>query len=89
MTMVAMNMVSAEWFSRVSFQLRRCPQGVASVLCKKTPIFRSRRLKLDHLTVRILSFQQFLIGISHVEQFYRQSNLGFKIITGTQTVTSK
>ncbi len=38
-------------FSGVSFHLRRCPQGVVSVLCKKTPIFRSRRSKLDHLTV--------------------------------------
>ncbi len=34
-----------------SFHLRRCPQGVASVLCKKTTIFGSRRSKLDHLTV--------------------------------------
>jgi hypothetical protein len=49
--MAAMNMVSARGLSGVSFHLRSCPQGVASVLCKKTPIFRSRRLKLDHLTV--------------------------------------
>ncbi len=35
----------------VSFHLRRCPQGVASVLFKKTPIFGSGRSKLDHLTV--------------------------------------
>jgi hypothetical protein len=55
MAMVAMNMVSTEGFSGVSFHLKRCPQGVASVLCKKTPIFGSRRSKLDHLTV--LSFQ--------------------------------
>jgi hypothetical protein len=34
----------------VSFHLR-CPQGVASVLCEKTPIFRSRRSKLENLTV--------------------------------------
>ncbi len=39
------------FFSGVSFHLRRCPQGVASVLCKKTPILGSRRSKLDHLTV--------------------------------------
>ncbi len=51
MTMAAMNMVSKAGFSGVSFHLRRCPQGVASVLCKKTPIFESRRSKLDHLTV--------------------------------------
>ncbi len=49
--MAAMNMVSAGGFSGVSFHLRRCPQGVASVLCKKTTIFGSRRSKLDHLTV--------------------------------------
>ncbi len=51
MAMAAMNMVSAGGFSGVSFHLRRCPQGVASVLCKKNPIFGSRRSKLDHLTV--------------------------------------
>jgi hypothetical protein len=51
MTMAAMNMVSAGGFSGVSFHSRRFPQGVASVLCKKTPIFGSRRSKLDHLTV--------------------------------------
>ncbi len=49
--MAAMNMVSAVGFSGVNFHLRRCPQGVASVLCKKTPFFGSRRSKLDHLTV--------------------------------------
>jgi hypothetical protein len=37
--------------SGVSFHLRRCPQGIASVLCKETPIFGSRRSKLDNLTV--------------------------------------
>jgi hypothetical protein len=41
MAIAAMIMVSAEGFSGVSFHLRRCPQGVASVLCKKTPIFGS------------------------------------------------
>ncbi len=51
MAMVTMNMVSTGRFSGVSFHLRRCPQGVASVLCKKTPIFGSQRSKLDHLTV--------------------------------------
>jgi hypothetical protein len=50
--MTAMNMVSAAGgFSGVSFHLRRCPQGVASVLNKKTPTFGSRRSKLDKLTV--------------------------------------
>ncbi len=49
--MAAMNMVSAGGFSGVSFYLRTFSQGVASVLCKKTPIFESRRSKLDHLTV--------------------------------------
>ncbi len=39
--MAAMNMVSAGGFSGVSFQLRRCPQGVVSVLCKTIPIFGS------------------------------------------------
>ncbi len=52
MAMAVMNTVSAGGFSGVSFHLRRCPQGVASALCKKTPIFGSRRSKLDHLTVR-------------------------------------
>jgi hypothetical protein len=51
--MAAMNMVSAGGFLGVSFHLRPCPQGVASVLCKKTPIFGSKRSKLDHLTVNI------------------------------------
>jgi hypothetical protein len=51
MDMAAMNMVFAGGFSGVSFQLRRCPQGVASVLCKKTPMFGSQRSKLDHLMV--------------------------------------
>jgi hypothetical protein len=54
--MVAMNKVSAGGFSGVSFHLRRCPQGVASVLCKKTPIFGSRRSKLDNLTVAFARF---------------------------------
>jgi hypothetical protein len=45
MAMAAMNTVSG-----VSFHLR-CPQVVASVLCKKTPIFGSQVSKLDHLTV--------------------------------------
>jgi hypothetical protein len=49
--MAAMNMVSAGGFSGVSFNLSKCPQGVASVLCKKTPIFGSRGSKFDHLTV--------------------------------------
>ncbi len=49
--MAAMNIVSAGGFSGVSFHVRTCPQGVASVICKKTPIFASRRSKLDHLTV--------------------------------------
>jgi hypothetical protein len=51
MSMAAMNMVSAGGFLGVSFQLRRCPQGVAFVLCKKNPMFGLRRSKLDHLTV--------------------------------------
>ncbi len=50
--MAAMNMVFAGGFSGVSFHLRTCPQGVASVLRKKTPIFGSRRSNVDHLTVR-------------------------------------
>ncbi len=51
-------------FTRVSFHLRRCPHAVASVLCKKTPIFWSRRRsKSDHLTVQsaflpYLAYQQ-------------------------------
>jgi hypothetical protein len=51
MAMAAMNMVFAGGFSGVSFHLRRYPQGVASLLCKKIPIFGSRRSKLDYLTV--------------------------------------
>jgi hypothetical protein len=38
MAMAAMNMVSAGGFLAVSFHLKRCPQGVAFLLCKKTPI---------------------------------------------------
>ncbi len=49
--MAAMNMGVRRGVLGVSFHLRTCPQGVASVLCKKTPIFGSRRSKLDHLTV--------------------------------------
>jgi hypothetical protein len=45
-------MVSAEGFSAVNCHSRKCSQGVASVLCKKTPIFGSWRSNLDHLTVR-------------------------------------
>jgi hypothetical protein len=63
--MAAMNMVSAVGFSGVSFHLRRCPQGVASVLCKKTPIFRSRRSKLDHLTVRLCCTARAVRAHSH------------------------
>jgi hypothetical protein len=37
--MAAMNMVSRRGFLAVSFHSRRCPQGVASVLCKKATIF--------------------------------------------------
>jgi hypothetical protein len=51
MAMAAMNMVSAGGFWNLCFHLRRCQQGIASVLCKKTPIFGSRRSKLDHMTV--------------------------------------
>ncbi len=51
MAMAAMKMVSAVGLLEVSFHLRRCPQGFASVLCKKIPIFGSRRSKLDHLIV--------------------------------------
>jgi hypothetical protein len=49
--MATMHMVSAERFLGVRFHLRRCPQGVASILRKKTTIFGSQRSKLDHLTV--------------------------------------
>ncbi len=49
--MAVMNMASAGGFFGLSFHLRRCPQGVASVLCKKPPIFASRRSKLDNLMV--------------------------------------
>ncbi len=49
MAMAAINMVSRGGVSGVSFHLRTCPQGVASVLCMKTPIFGSGQSKLDHL----------------------------------------
>ncbi len=58
MAMAAMNMVSAEGFSGASVHLRTCPQGVASVLCKNTPIFGSRGSKLDHLTVDEVAFSR-------------------------------
>jgi hypothetical protein len=59
--MAAMDMVSAVGFSGVSFHLSRCPQGVASVLCKKTPVFGSRRSKFDHLTVRCGSYYRTVV----------------------------
>ncbi len=37
MALAAMKMVSAGGFSGVSFYLRKCPHGVASVLSKKNP----------------------------------------------------
>jgi hypothetical protein len=46
-----MAMLSTGGFSGLSFHLE-CPQGVASVLFKKTLTFVSRSSKLDHLTVR-------------------------------------
>jgi hypothetical protein len=49
------------WFSGVSFHLRRRPHVVASVLCKKTPIFGSRRSKLDHLSWPDASFPSFYL----------------------------
>ncbi len=50
--MAAMNIVCAGGFSGVSFQLRICPQEVAPLyFARKTPIFGSRRSKLDQLTV--------------------------------------
>ncbi len=39
MNMEAMDMVSTGGFSGVSFHLEKCPQGIASALCKKIPIF--------------------------------------------------
>jgi hypothetical protein len=57
--MAAMSMVSVWGFSGVSYHSRKCPQGVASVLCKKiTPIFGSWRSKLDHLTVIWIAFNR-------------------------------
>jgi hypothetical protein len=70
MAMVAMNKVSAGRFSGVSFHSRTCPQGLASVLCKKTLIFGSGRSKVDHLTV----FQLFLFG-PRQEEFQPPSNM--------------
>jgi hypothetical protein len=67
MVMAAMNMVSAVGFLGVSFHLRRCPQGVASILCKKTP-FSVPDIKVrppDGITVTylfILSLFSFING---------------------------
>ncbi len=44
--MAAMNMVSAMGFSGVSFHLRRYPQGVATVLRRKTPFFWVQMIKV-------------------------------------------
>jgi hypothetical protein len=63
MAMSTMNMVSAGGLSGVSFHLRRCPQGVASVLCKKTPILGSGRSKLDHLTVALAAIHELLVRV--------------------------
>jgi hypothetical protein len=46
MVMAVMNMASAGGFSGVRFHLRRCPQGVASVHCKKIPHFRVPTIKV-------------------------------------------
>ncbi len=72
MAMAAMDKVSAGGFSGVSFHLRKCPQGVASAVCKKTPVFGSQSSKLDHLTVccRVATCRRTLEGptytISHL-----------------------
>ncbi len=53
----------------VSFHLKRCPQGVASVLCKKTPILASRRSMLDHLTVHFTTFVSKVYMIASASAF--------------------
>ncbi len=55
--------------SGVSFHLRTCPQGVASVLRKKTFIFGSRRSKLDHLTVHYSLLQRITVFYSKLRSF--------------------
>jgi hypothetical protein len=49
MAMAAMNMVSAGGFPGVSLHLRRCPQGVASVLCRAV---RSNGIRFDSISIR-------------------------------------
>jgi hypothetical protein len=53
-------------FSDVSFHLRRCPQGIASLLCKKTFFFDSRRSKLDHLTVPPGTWRSAILSVHKV-----------------------
>jgi hypothetical protein len=62
--MAAMKMVFTGGFSGVSFHLRRCPQGVASALCKKTPIFGSGRSKLDLMVFVLVSGQGWQARVS-------------------------
>jgi hypothetical protein len=82
MTMAAMNMVSAEGFSGVSFHSRRCPQGVASVLCKKIPIFGYQRLVrpsdgilLSHQSMRMLLLHS---KVKFTAENKRSENLNFR-----------
>ncbi len=88
MAMTAMNMVSAGGFLGVSFHLRTCPKGVASVLYKKNPIFQSRGSKLDHLTVlphartsemHVFFFQQY----NHVANFFAKHEVVVGSLGGT------
>ncbi len=51
MARAAMDKVPTGGFSGVRFHLEKCPQGVASVLFKKSSTVGFRRSKLGHLTV--------------------------------------
>jgi hypothetical protein len=90
--MAAMNMVSAGGFPGVSFHLKRCPHGVASVLCKKTPIFGYRRSKLDHLavadTLNVLRHERDLVTVACLRENADNSQLTTGIV-GNATAGEK
>jgi hypothetical protein len=58
MAMAAMGMVSAGGLLGMGFHKKKYPQGVASAVFEKTPVFGVGLPKLDHLTVRTIQSTQ-------------------------------
>ncbi len=59
---------------------KKMSAGVASVLCKKTPIFGSRRSKLDHLTVYQLIYGEVILRPDHLGRLCRPISLRENVI---------